>query len=770
MANAFLEIAKRGYGSDLLPIIPPDVDISAASKNPEGVGKGRGKIPGMKRVDGWVGFHEWSVHATTAAHYEEWGGWGAGVGLRASKFPALDIDVSCPRFVRELGGFLELILGRSMFSRVGRAPRILLPLRAVDGYVPAKIRLTFKLPGIEELQAVELLGHGQQYVLQGIHPGTSLPYRWPRNFPDAEVLPEVDSVTVEKMFDQVRELIELRDGEVIATSYENSHTTRSHRATSAPSLDALRSVLNPALIDDVDYETWIKVCAAVRGACTSFQEEAYEVFEEWSLEWPGANANYIRAKWDSFRPPFSLGWDFLSSWARERGVNVSAYDFDAQPEDDDPEAEALNEMFKRYVWIDQTELIFDLDTHEMLNARRFNVRNNHIANPNSRTNSPLAVWQMNSLRMQKVSGVTYRPGLPARVAEKWGDCVNTWHASDVVPEPGNVDVWLDHAEYLLPNKVERELLFDWMAFVYQQQNVKPNWHVLLGGVPGTGKDALFLPLMNAIGYHNARIVQSEQVLGPYTDWVENARLIQVQELHTFGRRETENRLKPLLTNPPDRLSISKKYHSAYTVPNIAALVFLTNHENALQISNDDRRYFIVWSDAKPRGEEYYSRLFEWLGDDKNIRALAAWFQERRVTTNMQGVAPSTEMKTYVQQESLSPLEEWLSEGVAEATGPFAADLVAVSDIMVRVPARAEWKQATEARMGGFLRRYGARQIGRVRLGRELETISSDRARIYSLRRHEMYASLPPAEIARLFWLQREKVAKLRSGELFDAVG
>lgn len=349
-----------------------------------------------------------------------------------------------------------------------------------------------------------------------------------------------------------------------------------------------------------------------------------------------------------------------------------------------------------------------------------------------------------------------------------GKCCNIWRASPIIPAENVTDddirMWLDHAEYLFPNEYERSVVLDWLAFIFQNQNVKPRWQIVVHGVVGTGKDGFIQPIIGAFGTDNARNIQSEQVLGRWTDWIEGARLVIVQELQSFGRRETEDRLKPLLTAPPDTISIEKRYMSTYRIPNIAAIVFFTNHESALQISEDDRRYFIVHSPAEKRDEAYYTRYFEWAQDPVNVAKVAGWLAQREVQVNCYGVAPDTEAKREVQAQSMTPLDEWIRDGIANEQGPFRTDLVCLSEVLMQIPLNFQWRQATAARLGARLRAYGARSLGQMRLGKTLETVESDRGVIFSLRRHATYARLSHNEIARLFWIQRERAMSVKDAD------
>ena len=70
--QTFESYAQAGFGRHLLPIIPPGSRVSASSRNPRGVTKSRGKIPGRHKADGWCGFAKWTEFTPTDDDLDFW--------------------------------------------------------------------------------------------------------------------------------------------------------------------------------------------------------------------------------------------------------------------------------------------------------------------------------------------------------------------------------------------------------------------------------------------------------------------------------------------------------------------------------------------------------------------------------------------------------------------------------------------------------------------------------------------------------------------------
>lgn len=103
------------------------------------------------------------------------------IGLLASQFPAVDIDVLDAECASAIEQFALEFFGPAPV-RYGKAPKRLLMFRTSEPFSKAKVFLTDpqgKTTGADGKDyAVEVLGRGQQYVVYGEHPD-GFEYRWP---------------------------------------------------------------------------------------------------------------------------------------------------------------------------------------------------------------------------------------------------------------------------------------------------------------------------------------------------------------------------------------------------------------------------------------------------------------------------------------------------------------------------------------------------------------------------------------------------------------
>jgi Primase C terminal 2 (PriCT-2)/Bifunctional DNA primase/polymerase, N-terminal/Protein of unknown function (DUF3987) len=235
------------------------------------------KKPGMFRRGAWHDYPKWSRHCereTTENEVDIWGDWPeAGIGIAAGHLIGIDIDVlQSAALAQEIEALAKRLLGDTPAVRIGRAPKRLLVYRSVQPFAG------FKYPPIE------VLGLGQQFIAYGIHPETGQPYDWPVSSlvdlsPDE--LPAITQAQAREFAQEAYLLIpaHLRPKSLVLgqgqrTSGEITPLPE-QRGTYEAVEDALRHIVNA----DLDYDSWVRIGMAIKGA---LGDEGWPLFEAWS--------------------------------------------------------------------------------------------------------------------------------------------------------------------------------------------------------------------------------------------------------------------------------------------------------------------------------------------------------------------------------------------------------------------------------------------------------------------------------------------------------
>ncbi len=679
---------ERFAGPETLPIIPPQAELAPESSvKPEM----RGKAPGQRGRDGlWRGLGgKWSTELkATKKQAAAWMHMGASVGLQARLFPAFDVDCDDDAFAKELTALIIEHGGDAAIRGVTGSNHVLLQFKLAPGEPPMrKRRVAFRMPKHEKVQALEFLAIGQQYLVEGPHKSGG-EYRWRNTHPcqrGVDGTPTITKAQVDAIFAAVGDLLDMYGYERVAEHSTNGAPAQrsglddpKHRA---PSPEAVLELLKVYRLDHLDHDAYVQHLAAIKASLGPRRDEFKGDVLDWSPGIRATEPDQFETRWASITDS-SLGWSWLCAEASAAGYHEDAQaDFDdnaVTPEYAgtvlDPNSKSpLDRMISRYVWCQQQERYVDIQTGEMLTPKALNAINIAVAAfGKSGTNTAEAEFQNHpAAQDRKVVMATYRPGRKELIKDtnKRGapvPTVNMWRPSNVVPAKNVTDddvrPWLNHAGLIFGplNGPAASHFFHWCAFVLQRPGEKiGHAFVVFGETHGTGKDSVFVPVWRAIGMHNVSTITPAMLAEPWTHYL-LAQVVRVEEMMNFKRGEVANKLKPMLTTPPETVTINEKNVKQYDIPNIQNWVMFTNHQNAIPIEDTDRRYFVheCCLDA-PKEPAYYAALYDWY-DKGGTEKVAGWLLQRDISTfNPMAPPPETDAKREMREQSLPPAVRWL---------------------------------------------------------------------------------------------------------------
>lgn len=295
MAQLGATLVDRGY--PILPIQP------------------RSKKPGLYRQGAWHDYPKWSRHcerATTENEVDIWGDWPeSGIGIAAGRVIGIDIDVLDAGVSAQIEGLAKRLLGDTPAVRIGRAPKRLLVYRAAQPFAG------FKYPPIE------VLGLGQQFIAYGIHPDTGQAYDWPvESLADLNVsdLPAITEAQAREFAQEAYLLIPAnlrpKSLSVGRQAVGECANLPEQRGTFAAVEDALGYIVNA----DLDYDSWVRIGMAIKGA---LGDAGWPLFERWSASSQKFEPKTTAQAWRSFAPQ-RIGAGTLYKLALDNGWHPAA--------------------------------------------------------------------------------------------------------------------------------------------------------------------------------------------------------------------------------------------------------------------------------------------------------------------------------------------------------------------------------------------------------------------------------------------------------------
>lgn len=734
MAN-FKSWWELGYGAELVPVIPHDAMIAEGSSVKLEM---RGKTPGLKRDNGWVGLGgPWSEKLLPGPkQLQQWQKMGAYVGRQGRRFPAVDIDVDVEKASHAIQDLAFEHLGDAPVRWRKKSARRLLPYRRADGVVIRKRRIAFLING--EKHAVDILGHGQYYNVEGIHPSGE-PYRWSAAV-EAGDLAEIDDAKLNKFMAALVGYLETMGYQIVTDAAAGSSTTRKSlddTSLYAPDprmvLEALQAWRNtPENVPT--HEDFVAVLAAIKASLGEAREDFYPIVLEWALEYDGNTEEYVRKIWDSIKDA-AAGWSVLASRAHAAGYTGDAQvDFADDDEEKDPSRNIpttpIEKMLGRYAYVKKQNEYYDTTNGSSYSSKGFNAVNTGVADfGRSGVQSAESIFQ-NAPGARKVDTLTSRPGAPV-ITEEANEsgmlvaAVNLWRPSSVKPylhaSIADVVLWLDLVDMLFgpAGTPEREHFLDWWAFLLQNPGVKIGYAMVITGAQGTGKDTVLKPMFEAVGVHNIASIDTNTLFGQWNHYL-RYQVVYVQEIKTNGNRNLYNHIKPYISGQASLLGVNEKNRRQYFVPNIQNWIVTSNYDNAITLEDGDRRFWVhrVLIEEPPP-DDYFSRLHSWL-DSGGTEKVLGWLLQRGISGfNPMARPPMTAAKQTMLEQSEPAPSRFLRGLFAEGSAFAGRTVVTVGDVLKA--ARGDWRTPDGVHSKNaiaVLKAEGFKPAHRVRIGRE----------------------------------------------------
>jgi hypothetical protein len=576
--------------------------------------------------------------------------------------------------------------------------------------VPGKTK-TLSLKFLDPLLGVEgdfgLRGSGQQALITGIHPPTGARYLASRKLTRIEDVPEVPAGALSAAFQWiVEEVFKLGLQAIGGMPGSGSlvHATpralglagpaQTRGAQTGPNPSLAHDLLDPKEIKQIlawvsndpakwspplanflsVYQNWVAVCYAIIGA-TGGSSEGFALWVRWSDE-------QAQGKVSS-----SDQWDACMHSAQTGGVRVGGtflielaqkFAWDAyhkaalQPFADHPievidDARPFWEAFRaQWVSWSKGQSYINIMNGGVYSTRGFNMACNAelprlwaeregLSKRGRPTNMSVFVDRQSDL--PHVDGVTYHPGKPKLFRDANGlELFNEWMPPSFVRfqvSEADVKPWLDHLLYVLKTPEEVALFVRWCAFLGQHPDDKPNWGLLITGLPGIGKDTMLdHPMRILLGAENVRPFNFMQLDRPHNYFV-RCKLMIASEIaqHDDMRKARQNfdRFKIYTARPPETLEINPKGLPPYQIPNRCGVVLFSNEFNPVAFDNSDRRLHVVSClDVQRKPDAYYVGLHDWLCSQNGAVMVANYLENFPLSQadidELRGPAPMTDTK------------------------------------------------------------------------------------------------------------------------------
>lgn len=236
--------------------------------------------------------------------------------------------------------------------------------------------------------------------------------------------------------------------------------------------------------------------------------------------------------------------------------------------------------------------------------------------------------------------------------------VNTHCPSNVKAEKGDPALWLEFLAHLIPDEQDREELMRWCATLIARPDIKMLYGVLMiSEMQGVGKGTLGEKILAPlVGEENVSYPsESEIVESGYNYWAAHKRLAVVHEIYAGHSAKAYNKLKSVVT---DRyITVSKKYQANYDIENWIHVFACSNSMRAIQLSMDDRRWFVPKVTEVRQPAAFWQRFNRWLSEEGGLNVIKWWagqFLKDHAPVLRGESAPWSAVKREIVEEGYSP--------------------------------------------------------------------------------------------------------------------
>lgn len=351
------------------------------------------------------------------------------------------------------------------------------------------------------------------------------------------------------------------------------------------------------------------------------------------------------------------------------------------------ESKETPRWLKDWVYLKGEDKFFNLTSRESISQTAFNTAYSRFmltkkdvlegrAHP-ERLPSHVAT---NINQIPVVSGKRYLPGQDELFTMNGVQYANTYSNCNVPEVPDelskkdlrNIERVQRHFTHLF-DEYEARILLDFIAYIVQNPDKRLRWALLLQGTEEDGKSFFGMLLGVVLGAENVRSLNAKTIQGDFNGWAEGQQVVFVEEirLHGHNRFDVLNQVKPLITNSV--IDIHRKGVDPYNVPNTASYILTTNYRDALPLTENDSRYFVMFSrfqtkialmKFKMQEPNYYRDLYLTL--EESPGALRGWLLDHEVGPEVLSSdrAPASRAKGYMAMLSKSEEQQAIEEILA----------------------------------------------------------------------------------------------------------
>lgn len=333
-------------------------------------------------------------------------------------------------------------------------------------------------------------------------------------------------------------------------------------------------------------------------------------------------------------------------------------------------SEALWRFNERCVFIENQAFVYDLKTRRNYNSMQklgFAFANDIYyvpkANPDDGDKAVQTAleWLKWDIGRRTYDDLIFAPG----DGEVVDDCINTWPGWGCNPVKGDVKPFYALVDFVFQDEPAlKEHFIKWLAYPLQHPGTKMYQSFLFWSqAQGIGKSFLGLIMARIYGDNFSEVTKDDLTSG-FNQWRIDKQFILGDEITGSDSKRDADKVKGLIT--ADTFICNQKNQGTYPQTSCENYLLTSNHENAIYMSGQDRRFVVHHIQGQPEDEKFYRKINAWMRQDKGPAHLFFHLLHEINLTgfNPRQHAPQTEAKTQMLEDSKSALEMQIEDMLA----------------------------------------------------------------------------------------------------------
>lgn len=326
-------------------------------------------------------------------------------------------------------------------------------------------------------------------------------------------------------------------------------------------------------------------------------------------------------------------------------------------------------------------------------------------------------WDWRDQRKRVVRRIVLEPGVETSVDvyNRWDVLKGTMAAPDMDATWDDIAPLVDLLMFISDgDKIGVAWTLNWLASLYRFPDIKhPHCLLLYSRYGRVGKSSLYELLSRVFGPPMVGCCAGHELHKNFMDFMEGRRLIVLNELAKSDKMDGYERFKNTVSERT--LQFEGKGRASREMRNIAHFIVTTNNSDCLPLMEDDGRVLVLRCESKRRHDDYYRELHRWMSEEGPSK-VAGMFSKWDFPDDWNPYAPvpQTAACQLTQEESKSPLVQFLGDLIDGCSMPFEKDFGTCQDAIEQIgtayPSNSRTLRMTTRSVPQALMALGATQV------------------------------------------------------------